>query len=161
MDLGAVLMTKTCRDCGIEQPLSEFYLHPKMSDGHLNKCKTCVKSRIERHRKTNIDRIRGYDRSRSNLPHRVAQRQIGTRRRRLASPDAYRAQSLIANAVRSGILLQEPCMRCGRIDHVHAHHEDYSKPMEIIWLCPVCHRERHRGLGWSFNQTTPRLEAFS
>ena len=35
--------TKVCFKCEIEQPITEFYKHAKMEDGHLNKCKNCTK----------------------------------------------------------------------------------------------------------------------
>lgn len=34
---------KKCISCDKELPIGEFYVHPKMGDGHLNKCKTCCK----------------------------------------------------------------------------------------------------------------------
>jgi len=35
---------KKCFKCGIAKELSEFYVHPKMGDGHLGKCKSCTKN---------------------------------------------------------------------------------------------------------------------
>ena len=46
-------------------------------------------------------------------------------------------------------LLQRPatCSCCGRRSQIHAHHEDYTKPEEITWLCYRCHGLRHVELG--------------
>jgi len=38
------IITKVCFRCNTEQPITEYYKHKKMADGHLNKCKTCTKS---------------------------------------------------------------------------------------------------------------------
>jgi hypothetical protein len=54
---------KTCFKCNVEKPLTDFYPHPQMGDGHLNKCKACTKKDVAEHRAANIERVRDYDRA--------------------------------------------------------------------------------------------------
>jgi hypothetical protein len=53
------------------------------------------------------------------------------------------AHKLVENALLRGDLVRMPCCRCGSGDS-HAHHDDYDKPLEVMWLCPLHHKERHR-----------------
>ena len=46
---------KTCFKCGRELPLDEFYKHPAMKDGHLNKCKDCTKRDMKVQYEKNIE----------------------------------------------------------------------------------------------------------
>lgn len=45
-------------------------------------------------------------------------------------------------AIKSGRLKPLPCEICGA-NEVHAHHDDYSRPLDVRWLCPTHHREHH------------------
>lgn len=60
--------------------------------------------------------------------------------------EKYLAHKKVENAIKSGRLTRQPCERCGSTERVHAHHDDYSKPMDVMWLCPTHHGERHREL---------------
>jgi len=51
------------------------------------------------------------------------------------------ARSLANNARRDGKLIPKPC-QCGSI-YVEMHHHDYSKPLEITWICQKCHLDLH------------------
>ena len=42
-----------------------------------------------------------------------------------------------------GEIVSLPCAVCNE-PKVHAHHDDYSKRLDIIWLCALHHRERHQ-----------------
>jgi hypothetical protein len=44
------------------------------------------------------------------------------------------ARSMVAKALKAGLLVKRPCAVCGKRS-VGAHHEDYSKPLEVTWLC--------------------------
>ena len=55
------------------------------------------------------------------------------------------AHKAVEHALSRGKMQKEPCERCGSTD-VHAHHDDYSKQLEVMWLCPLHHKERHREL---------------
>lgn len=60
------------------------------------------------------------------------------------------AHCAVGKARREGILIPLPCAVCGSPNSV-AHHEDYSKPLEVVWLCQKHHVARHRKLGWGIS----------
>jgi superfamily II helicase len=62
---------------------------------------------------------------------------------RLHNRDKYLARSRLKYAVKSGVVTKAPCRECGALK-VEAHHPDYLKPLEIIWLCSTCHGKEHR-----------------
>ncbi len=57
-------------------------------------------------------------------------------------PEQYKARTTANHAIEHGRLTRQPCDVCGQLD-VHAHHQDYAKPLEVVWLCPLHHKERH------------------
>ena len=75
-----------------------------------------------------------------------------------------RAQSMAVAAILRGELVRGPCSQCGT-QKTDAHHEDYSKPLDVIWLCRKCHRLRHaeldrqNGRGHAEDRTTLNLPA--
>ena len=138
--------SKECFVCHKIKPLSEFYKCKGMKDGHYGKCKACYKDYARKYRKKNIEHIREYDRNRGHLGKRKKLRAATTRRRRKEVVGYQQSHSKVANAIRTGALKRPLyCECCGKIGRVEAHHENYNRPLEVIWLCPVCHRNYHMG----------------
>lgn len=149
---------KVCLECNIEKPISDFYKHAAMADGHLNKCSICVRARVTKHRKANLEKIREYDKQRSNQPHRVKARQeyvkteIGKQAKTRATvaynkryPMKYAAHVITGNALRDGKLSSASnCSVCNSTTKIEGHHDDYTKPLHLRWLCEKCHKEWHR-----------------
>ena len=134
---------KECFKCKTVKPLSEFYKHSGMADGHLNKCKTCTKKDVGEHREKNIKKIRAYDRERGKNKERIqAQVQI-TRAWREEDKRRQKAHIAVARAVRRGELVRQPCEQCGKLPSV-GHHDDYDKPLVVRWLCQACHKHHHQ-----------------
>lgn len=136
-------MQKACFKCKVIKPLSEFYKHSQMADGHLNKCKDCAKNDVRTHRAQNIDKVRQYDRERGKRPERIKAGVEITRIWRAEDKRRQKAHNMVRNAVKTGKLVRQPCCRCGNPKTV-AHHEDYDKPLDVMWLCQVCHTQRHK-----------------
>ena len=136
-------MQKICFKCKETKALTEFYKHPQMSDGHLNKCKECNKADALKHRLENIEKIRRYDRDRAKRPERMKANAEINKIWRSEDKRRQKAHSAVYSAVKSGALIRQPCCRCGEQKTV-AHHEDYNKPLDVVWLCQPCHKQRHK-----------------
>lgn len=145
---------KECFRCQEVKALSEYYRHPHMGDGHLNKCKSCTKADSRKHREEKLLVILEYNRQRGQLQHRKEavkrrapkyNRQRDNEIMREKYPDQRRARTALSNAVRDG-KIEKPtaCQNCGTKGRLHGHHHDYSKPLDVQWLCVDCHGAIHR-----------------
>lgn len=139
---------KTCFKCKTEKPYSEFYKHAQMKDGHLNKCKLCTKKDvfIYRHESQSREKVLEYDRKRgSRHPPEYMQRY------RSIFPNKRKAHNMVSNAIRDRKLFKEPCEVCCAKIRIHAHHDDYAKPLNVRWLCAAHHRQWHAKHGEGMN----------
>lgn len=138
---------KKCFKCQEVKPLTEFYKHKEMADGHLNKCKVCAKKDVHDHRHYSParEKILAYDRARGNRHNKEYLKEY-----RAKYPKKYKAHGIVNRAIRSMKLFKEPCEICGK-DEVHAHHDDYDKPLNVRWLCSEHHRQWHAKHGEALN----------
>jgi len=65
--------------------------------------------------------------------------------RQLSKRERQRARQLAHAAIKKGRIKRQPCVICGTTNRVVAHHEDYSKPYEVQWLCKNHHGRAHAG----------------
>ena len=54
-----------------------------------------------------------------------------------------RAHNAVQRALRCGELKRLPCEGCGNLIGNYAHHDDYTKPLQVRWLCCSCHIYHH------------------
>lgn len=108
--------TKLCNKCKINKSVSEFYKHNR--DGYRTVCKPCNKTKVRK----------GYwPEYMKNSMNRFK----------------HLARLRTGHAIKSGKLKRQPCQECGLIK-THAHHPDYNKPFDVLWLCSKHHREIHK-----------------
>ena len=60
-------------------------------------------------------------------------------------PEKHKARWMLRQAVRNGkIMKPNSCSKCGaEPKRIEGHHEDYSKPFDVVWLCVDCHKSLH------------------
>ncbi len=134
---------KTCFKCGRVLPLTEFYRHPKTADGHLNKCKACARADYQTYASEHPDviRKRKSEYSKTDAGKAVVRRSYEKRKR--LHPDRIRVNAIVGNAMKLGKLIPLPCLVCGAI-RTEGHHPDYSRPLDVVWLCKKHHVEVHQ-----------------
>jgi len=57
--------------------------------------------------------------------------------------DMVKARGILNRAILTDEIKREPCQECGEV-RSEAHHRDYSKPLEVLWLCSVHHNATHK-----------------
>lgn len=63
--------------------------------------------------------------------------------KRSVPPEVHVAHDAVEAAIANGSLVRKPCEKCGST-RVDAHHDDYSQPLLVRWLCRGHHLEHHR-----------------
>ena len=146
---------KRCPGCSEFKRLEQFPPNRSQRDGRQSRCTPCHKRYMGAYRATNRDKALAYakayyrahperfryDRSKVNQ----AAKARYTRRWRAAHPDwiilLNRANNAVRRALKTGRLVRaSACEWCGATDRkIAGAHHDYSKPLEVTWLCYSCH----------------------
>lgn len=86
------------------------------------KARECDRKRRERHKEKRKQYQQWYNKTHKRDPVKIA------------------ARTLLNNAVKLGrIVRPKECTSCGKKASIHAHHDDYAKPLEVKWVCSGCH----------------------
>ena len=115
---------KTCSRCNVRKPLGEYYRCAARMDGRQSYCKACIGE------------------YKTKYPPTSAAKRKHKRDYRVLHPDRRRARQALQRAVATGKLDRNPCEVCGGLK-TEGHHDDYSKPKHVRWLCRECHIAEH------------------
>lgn len=147
-------MPRSCKDCSAS--ITEVNAVPYTAAGKRGTrgtCRDCWNRRwspvIAQHQgryyHENRNGLRDRRQARARAAHRANPEQTYERTARYNErhPERAAARTLLQTAVRSGRIARRPCAECGATK-TDAHHDDYSRPLDVVWLCRTHHGERHR-----------------
>lgn len=142
-------MKKKCCICRKSKFSSSFYHCSSNASGLDYRCKKCDRNRLRVWRKSprakalenvRIERVREqHKRYRQSVKGRKVS---SAKAKRMAKkyPEKFKARYKLRYAVSRGTILRKPCEVCGN-KVVQGHHEDYSKPLVVKWLCDTHHKQ--------------------
>lgn len=130
---------KLCLRCKVEKEISEFHHDRSRKDGLMNRCIKCDRRFYRQKRQRNVDNYRARDK---RYYERHKEEILRTRQEwRDRNWFKVKAHEAVRRALRMGVITRQPCF-CGDT-RTDAHHEDYTKPLEIQWLCRSHHNRIH------------------
>ena len=132
---------RTCSRCKQHQPDGEFYKADRYTNRIRTICRTCVTKRAKERRLAGLTQATERARYQASERYRRRQRE-NTAKWRRRYPEKIKAQNALQAEIRRGRMSRQPCEVCGA--KAHAHHDDYTKPLDVRWLCPLHHARHHR-----------------
>jgi len=143
---------KRCSVCGSEKPLDQYQVRRASKDGRTAACRECLRQRDrERFQKEKKKRREWSRRYYAGKGKEV----VKACRKRWQEKNIIKraAHIMVNNAVRDGKLKKpDNCALCWKTDvPLHGHHDDYTKPLDVRWLCKDCHAEWHEEHGEGLN----------
>ena len=138
------LVLLTCTKCGETKSAELFKVCNQRKSGRSSHCKECGNSFMKnlwRNLEYRMKWIGWYRRHAKTERYKESRRRT-SRKQRALHPERHAANNSVNNAIRAGRLRKKPCEVCGD-KKVQAHHDDYSKPLEVRWLCHTHHVAVH------------------
>lgn len=134
-------MSKVCIKCGADKELEEFYKVSSKGNKLLRAtCKRCMNLKSNKYQKT--PHGRNSTNKASSKYRRTKKGKEVDSKRYWNAPEKVRARANLKYHLDKGHIQKEPCF-CGETK-VEGHHEDYSKPLDVEWLCKKHHTEKER-----------------
>lgn len=129
-------MIKYCATCKtIKDLMPQPYTRRTLKDGTKTgsyMCRGCNAERGKRYRKTATGAANFYK---------------STLNQNRKYPKKYKARCMVRDAIKNGSIHRpSECSACSKETTPDAHHPDYNKPLEVLWLCRQCHIGLHRKL---------------
>ena len=134
--------TRICGLCRIKKPLEQYQRNKSNPLGRAYWCKECRRE-FDRERNLRPDRklyIKQWEQSGRGKE----LRSLARKKDRLQNKDKYCARRLLNKLIKESLIKRMPCEICGK--EGNGHHPDYTKPVEVVWLCRKHHAELNRKL---------------
>ncbi len=112
--------------------------HKKVIQDRINMCKLCIDKDYLAFKYSFKDNMQNTSVIfKKDVKHRI--------NNKLNSKNKHKAYSLVSKAKRIGDLINPgKCNKCNSKENIQGHHINYSKPLDIIWLCQRCHFKEHK-----------------
>lgn len=157
-----------CNKCSTEKPIKEFYKKKDSKTGRSSYCKVCIRGQMRKYHHENREQRISYKKEwyeknkeearekiyawKKENPEYMRQWHEQNKDKHAANikrwhekhPHYLKCHKEFRSALKQGKLFRpDRCSLCNREGKIEGHHHDYSKPLDVVWVCKECHNDIH------------------